>query len=452
MLFCACGKFLEVDRPIDRQTAEQVFQSDETAEAATVGIYGRAVRYGRSYLTGITTQVTSIVADEMLPRNFSADYHFPYVSNDLTADLSYMSTLWQYPYELIYHCNSVIDKLAQSQNVSENLKKRLMAEVKFFRAFHYFYLINFYGEVPLATKPDYRVNGSLPKSNAADVYALILNDLEEAYANLSDEYFATEKVRANKWAACALLARTHLYLEHWEEAAAYAQALINSQDYRLVDIDSIVLNSNDEAIFQISMGNNSGINVYIGYIFQYLSSTTNQPDYHVRQGLLDAFSPEDARKTWLWEQTATDGVVYHLAYKYKVGWEGVDDKLKEHLTLFRLGEQYLILAEAAAHQGKLDEAIVALDSIRNRAGIPLVNDMNIAITEESLLDLVMEERQRELCFEFGHRWLDLNRTGRAAEVLGNIPEKNWQPTDRYFPIPQSEILLNPFLKQNPGYE
>src|SRR5690606_24973506 len=146
------------------------------------------------------------------------------------------------------------------------------------------------------------------------------------------------------------------------------------------------------------------------------------------------------------------GESFHMAYKYKVRSGTANAKKIEHLTLFRLGEQYLILAEALAQQGNLDEAIKNIDIIRKRAGIALLQDAGVAYTKTEDLDLVMDERQMEVCFEVGHRWLNLNRTGSAGAVLGKIPEKNWQPTDRYFPIPQAERLLNPYLKQNPGYE
>lgn len=448
----SCSKFLEVAAPIDKQTSEQVFNSDETAQGATIGMYMRAIgTIADYYLTGLTEQVTTMLADEVIPRVYD-DATTSYIANNLRADLRGTDLLWRSPYQLIYHCNAIIDQLTQSPAVSGPLKKRLLAEVKFFRAFHYFYLVNFYGEVPLAVTPDYRVNGSLPKSKAADVYAVIVSDLEAAYEGLQNEYFATEKIRANKWAACALLARTHLYLQNWDRAAAYAQALIDSRQYRLVGVDSVVLNSNDEAIFQVSYSNNSIIMTGIGSSFLYQSATTNRPDYYVRQQLVDAFTLEDRRQSWLRKQTATDGEEFYMAYKYKVYRGVANEKKKEHLTLFRLGEQYLILAEALAQQGQLAEAIKSIDVIRARAGIPLLQDAAAAYTKEQVLDSVMAERQRELCFEFGQRWLDLNRTGRAGAVLSKIPEKDWQPTDRYFPIPQSEILLNPFLKQNPGYE
>lgn len=63
----------------------------------------------------------------------------------------------------------------------------------------------------------------------------------------------------------------------------------------------------------------------------------------------------------------------------------------------------------------------------------------------------MNERQKELFCEMGHRWFDLKRTGKIDSVLSIEKGNHWQSTDALFPIPQTEIDRNPFLKQNPGY-
>ncbi|WP_316817102.1 RagB/SusD family nutrient uptake outer membrane protein [Pedobacter nyackensis] len=452
----SCSKFLEIDLPNDKQTSESVFSSNETAQAATVGIYARSMRFGNSYFNGITTISTGLLAGEILPKNLVADNMTPYLYNDMRSDLSNVSLLWAAPYEIIYHCNLVIEKLVQSDAVSADLKQRLIAEAKFFRALHYFYLINVYGEVPLALTSDYQTNAILPKSKASEVYAAIINDLEQAEQNLSDDYYSAERIRANKWAAKALLARVHLYLENWTEAERYAREVIgHTSQYKLAaNANDAFLNSNNEAIFQLSTANNNTVNCYDGSIFLYVNNTKN-PDYYIREGLLDVLTldPKDERKNWALAQTATDGTTYHLLNKYKVRAGVANAKKIEHLTLLRLGEQYLILAEALAHQsGKLIEAVENIDIIRVRAKVDPLKAPGVTYTQDQVLDMVMDERQKELCFELGHRWFDLNRTGRAAAYFATFPEKNWQPTDRFFPIPAEEVLDNPFLKQNPGYQ
>jgi hypothetical protein len=124
--------------------------------------------------------------------------------------------------------------------------------------------------------------------------------------------------------------------------------------------------------------------------------------------------------------------------------------LSEYYMVLRLAEQYLIRAEARAHLRNLPGAIADLDSIRNRAGLPLISITNPAITREELLIAIQQERQTELFAEWGHRWFDLKRTKQADAVLKDR-KSSWNSTDTLYPVPASERILNPNLTQNDGY-
>lgn len=73
-----------------------------------------------------------------------------------------------------------------------------------------------------------------------------------------------------------------------------------------------------------------------------------------------------------------------------------------------------------------------------------------AVTQTELLDAILQERRVELFTEWGHRWLDLKRTNRSAEVLDTL-KIGWEPIDILWPMPQSEMNNNPNLTQNNGY-
>lgn len=117
--------------------------------------------------------------------------------------------------------------------------------------------------------------------------------------------------------------------------------------------------------------------------------------------------------------------------------------------VLRLAEQYLIRAEARVKQGKLTgngSAAEDINEIRNRAGL----GDTPASTDEELMAAIEQERKVELFAEWGHRWLDLKRTGRASALLSS--KTHWDDTDVLYPIPQQEILNDPNLKpQNDGY-
>ena len=118
----------------------------------------------------------------------------------------------------------------------------------------------------------------------------------------------------------------------------------------------------------------------------------------------------------------------------------------EDFMIFRLGEQYLIHAEAAAELGNLGTAISDLNTVRARAGLGATT----AATQADLLTAIMHERQVELFCEWGNRWLDLNRTGTASSVL-NAEKGGFQSYMVLYPVPLPQIEANSLLGQNPGY-
>ena len=112
-----------------------------------------------------------------------------------------------------------------------------------------------------------------------------------------------------------------------------------------------------------------------------------------------------------------------------------------------MAEQYLIRAEARANLGNAIGAQDDINKIRQRAGL----NATTASTTAELLEAILNERRVEFFTEHGHRFFDLKRTTMLNTTLESV-KPGWENTDRVFPIPEKELLVNPnLLPQNPGY-
>ncbi len=299
--------------------------------------------------------------------------------------------------------------------------------------------------MPLNLTTDYRVNATANKTSKELLYAQIISDLIDAEKLLSANYISTERIRPNKWAAKALLARVYLYTEQWNLASQKATEIIDQKAmYSLVsDLDKVFLKNSTEAIWQLMP--NAGTNTNDGALYILTATPTN---VSLSQNALPASEPTDNRKIkWIKEFSNATGV-YSYPFKYKVKTTTASSGVTEYSMVIRLAEIYLIRAEAQAKMSQPVTALEDINLIRNRAG------MNVSLVGLNLIQCLEEiEKQRslELFTEWGHRWFDLKRTGRISEVLAPIKGASWKDSDSLFPIPDIEIDRNPNVDQNIGY-
>ncbi|RQO77788.1 RagB/SusD family nutrient uptake outer membrane protein [Pedobacter sp. KBW01] len=443
-----CKKFVEIPAPINQLTAESTFSSDATASSAIVGIYSRMSQGG---MVQSITPSAGMYADELLNYGTASDFSQSLITRSSSGTLN--SNFWNLGYQYIYFCNSAMEQLPESNGVSPALKNSLSGEAKFLRAYLYLQLASLFGDVPLVTSTDFAQNASLPRSPKPLILDQVNADLKEAVA-LLPEVVESEKIRANRYAAMALSARAALYGGDWANAERLSDAVIESKKYLLAtDLSKVFLKNSTEAILQL-YPTQSGQNTPDGLTFL-PASANEQPKYTLTATLLDAFEPGDLRKS-AWTATRTYlGQQVSYPAKYKVLNTAT---LSEYLMVLRLSEQYLIRAEARIQLGETAKGIADLNLIRKRArpeattALPNpLPDLNPAMGKADALLAVETERRRELFCENGHRWFDLQRTGRAPAVLAALKPATWIPSGILWPIPAEQLLLNPFLIQNPGY-
>lgn len=466
-----CKKLVTIPAPVTQLSSENVFTNNSTAAAVLTGMYtdlvaGTAVP-SNSASIGYISLLCGLSADELALDGGAANSNntlTQYYLNALTAGspTSDVPTIFSTCYTLLYTSNLTIERLTGSTALTPVVRQQLMGEALFMRALLYFYLVNLYGDIPLTTSSDYANNAALARSPTDAVYQQIISDLIKAQGLLADGYVGsdamtatTERVRPNKWAATALLARAYLYNHVYDSAEVEATAVINNAAlYDTVSLNGVFLKNSIEAIWQLQPVN-TGMNTNDAWVFVLPSSgptsTSSLHPVYLSQQLLASFESGDARRyNWV-DSVNVNGATYYFPYKYKSA--TLYAPVTEYEMVLRLGEQYLIRAEARAMQNNFTEAQRDLNVIRARAGLPgtLAND------QTSLLAAIAHERQVELFTEWGHRWMDLKRYGQVDAVMGmpgNVCTQKggaWNTDWQSYPLPAYDIIQDPKLTQNEGY-
>ncbi|MEQ1586214.1 MAG: RagB/SusD family nutrient uptake outer membrane protein [Cyclobacteriaceae bacterium] len=441
--FTACEDFVTIDPPRTALVKTTVFDQDDTAEAALLDLYFQLRNLGFASGTNLSVSyLASLSSDEQIsyyvgpgtgPEEFSQ-----FNQNTLLPANSFVFRLWADLYSCIYKANAVLEGISSSTGMSEDKKKLLTAEAKFIRAFCNFYLVNLWGDVPHAISTNYQVNASITRTNTTVMYQQILSDLTEAKSALPDDYAhaGNERIRANKSVTNALLARAYLYTNDWQQAITASTEVINTSLFELLpNLNGVFLVNSKEAILQ--WWSNKRANERD--TFRFLNTPSNGA---LRPELVAAFETGDNRKT-VWTSLRPTGL--YSTQKYI---SITSNPPTEYSTVFRLAEQFLIRAEAHTQLGDLPGAQADLNKIRNRAGLANTT----ASTKADLLLAIEKERRVEFFNEWGHRWFDLKRTGRAEAVLTPL-KPQWKSTAQRYPIPESEINNNIGLQnaQNQGY-
>lgn len=415
------------------------------------------------------------------------------------ATNSIVSLYWTNLYGMIAACNLVLDKQSAVSG-DETTIKRIANQAKFLRAFAYYHLVTNFGDVPLRTTYADPNKVDMPRTPQAQVWAQIEKDLTEASVlPTKTQWGSANDGRATSGSANALLGKAYMFQKKFPQAEAAFKKVIDENTYSLfADYGGIFRkasgdNNNPESVFDIKHKTNVGGSFpaegSINYYFVAPSDLGGNGFHEPNQDLVNEFEKGDPRSIYtitfkgdVFPSGASTYTVVNPASAtgranrkfFIVPAERTSPSLFDEAKsnhIIRYAEVLLLYAEALNENGKAGEALVWLNSVRQRARTsPASDPQRISTTHDlsytgtllpdvtttdqaALRNAIWHEQRVELAME-GHRREYLIRTGRLSQRMSAA--KGIAPFDEskfaLLPIPQSEIdLSNGQIKQNEGY-
>lgn len=426
----SCKKFLDV-QPRDAVSDEETIIDKTSAQTAVRGLY-RALGSDNYY--GSLFQTFGYLSGDNIQWTGSQAVIQQFISHAVTADNANVATVWSGIYVTINRANQIIDKIPALADSSFSTADRnaLLGEAYFVRGLSYFDLARTWGGVQLVLKPTVTINDTkgIRRSTLAETYAQVFSDLQTSATLLAE---TTNRYRATRKTAWALLSRYYLYQQKWDSAIFYSTRLIDdATNYKLLKPYSAFFANNAlataESIFEISYSA-TNTNGHRNYWQPPANGGTRQ--WAPNDALVSLLNAGGNRNTAI---AVTNQGLWYGNFYYR-------SPATDPAYILRIAEQYLIRAEARAQRNELEGALADLNAVRDRAGLTA----STVTTQSEILLAIENERRLEFAFE-PHRWYDLVRTGRAATVLDVTDEKRY-----LLPIPIAEINADASLEQNPGY-
>ena len=386
-----------------------------------------------------------------------------------------LNEMWNQYYGIIKVANSALESLDEyavyaTSDAQKATNRSYQGEVKFLRAYAYYRLVQAFGPVTILRS---NTQTNLTRSTIEAVNKYMLEDLEYAYNNCPE-------VRPNEMAhigavsaytAKALAAKVYLNMGQYDQVEKLTDDIINSRKfelygdfYQLFKIPGKLCN---ESLFECQctdFGQGSGEMVDADQWFNFQGPSLQGPSISVGGwgflGYSDEFKAwaesrnEDVRATttFLVGGTTTPSGDFIKPQQNSIRtncWNGkaytptnqmTEGRTKygsnNNIRVLRYADVLLMNAEAKVKLGKNGDE--PFNEVRRRAHMPELTNVTF--------DQILDERRMELCCEWGERYNDLIRTGKAAEVLG---PKGWTVEKTYYPLPLDQITDNADLKNDP---
>ena len=488
-----CQKFLEENDP-SNLSPDNYYSIPEHATAAIASAYAqtRFIGGGAGIFANNFQMLEAVTGTMKTETGQNSDLN-NLLGLGFNGDNVMINNWWNGLYNVIAQTNLVLERVPGITPMDEGMKKKILGEAQFLRAWAYFYLVQLWGDVPLITKPQTTSSPDFFPTRATkeEVYKLIVDDLTAAEA--SGLAMSDASGRASLGAVKSLLAKVYLTMAgqplnkgaaYYKLAADKALEVINSNAFGLfskyADLHNVAMENKVEHIFQIQylvgVADNPMQSVMLPNFKDISKYGTEVGSCVPTVQFYNSFETGDLRTAdrvgffYTSYYDKGNGPLRDLSapYIYKnfdtvghgtAGKEGTGNS-SLNWPQIRYADVLLIYAEA---QNEADgtpnaAAIGALKAIRDRAKLTTPG----SFTQAQFREAVWRERWHELCYE-GITWFDMVRTRKVfneatkgfdnfvghkfADNGATLAEKHL-----LFPLPTAEMQNNPNLKpQNPGY-
>lgn len=463
--------FLDVP-PQGEQPSEEFWVDADDAAKAVNAMYANLRGWEQAAFAPIA--IESLGSDNTEKGSTPTDAAFMNTYNNYTVSSTdgQLLDFWTGQYQCVNLANQVLDNIPDI-SMDENLKERYLAEAKFIRAYAYFRLTRAFGDVPLRLHvPADVTEYNIPRAPQAEVYAAIEKDLTEAADVLPTSYTGVDVGRATKGAALALHAKVAMYQAKWDDVLRLTDEVMTLGYSLFPDFEQLFRQENEnssESVFEIQAavisGNPAASNSQYSQVQGVRGVTGGGWGFNIpTEDLVAAFEPGDPRKdaTIIFEGETTpegdvlpdtlDNPMYnqksYVPFSQHVA--GYNEGAGQNIRVIRYADVLLMNAEANNELGNTGPALASLEKVRARArgGNPSVLPEVTTTDQAELRQAIWHERRVELALEFD-RYFDVIRQGRGEEVFGPL---GWEPHNRVWPVPQTEIdLSGGLLTQNDGY-
>ena len=412
-----------------------------------------------------------------------------------------IEAIWLDLYRGIARVNAVIKnvEIISEDLVSLETKQELLGQAYFLRGLMYFNLAVYFEEAPLITEPQTLENAYIPKNTYAEITAQIVEDLKSAVDYLPPTQPNDLYGYATKGAALGLFARVQLYNKQYNgqfgvlALTEQAMGLGYSLHPNYGELFTPENEKSNEIVFSIRFlrGDDTSNGEIFSGTFAGSPKVDQRPmpnlanDYYCTDGLpitsSPLFNPTAERENRDPRATATiyftgdqffvnpDRFLSNSPTRYgmrkyirnSADAEGNREFAEgsQDFYVIRYADILLMRAEALAETGDVSGATAMVNLVRDRVGMPLVEDVEGTVNQQQMIQIVRHERRVELALE-GLRFMDLKRWGTVEEAFNRAssdPVGPYNPVYRggkseVFPIPQSEIDVNPNLVQHPDWQ